>query len=128
MELKDESDESLLNVTSHIQNHSRAQLEELLAGADGMGKDDILRQTWRQDVEERIQFKKDQEKNGWSHNYIMHLCTLFCQSINVAAGSKGNRWSLITIRMGRFTIALVKYQIQHFPFNCYSSSNLHTES
>ena len=62
VELKDETDESLLEATAYIHKQAKGELEKLLAEADGMGKGDILRQTWKQDVEERIQFQGDQRR------------------------------------------------------------------
>ena len=46
------------------------ELEELLADADRAGKVDILRKKWRQDVEERIDFDRDQKKNGECMNML----------------------------------------------------------
>ena len=47
-----------------MQKHSKDELEALLSEADAAGKGKILRQTWKQDVEDRIKYNKDQHKNG----------------------------------------------------------------
>ena len=64
VDLKDDSDASLIEATSYIQNNSKGELEALLLEADAAGKGDVLRQTWKQDVEDRINFNKDQRCNG----------------------------------------------------------------
>ena len=35
-----------------------------MAEADAVGKEDVLREAWRQDVEGKRSFKKDQRRNG----------------------------------------------------------------
>ena len=58
------SNEELLDVVAHIHRKSRSELEAVLAEADKVGKGDILREKWKQDVEDRISFDRDQRKNG----------------------------------------------------------------
>ena len=60
----DATNEELLTLTSQISHKSRGKLEKLLAEAEKSGKDGILKKTWKQNVEERIAFKKDQTRNG----------------------------------------------------------------
>ena len=43
---------------------SRSEVEKVLQEADREGQGENLRRTWRQDVEERLAFQKDQRKNG----------------------------------------------------------------
>ena len=70
MNVGEVSNEELLAVVSHIHHKSRSDLERLLAEADKVGKGDILREKWKQDVEDRIMFDRDQRKNGIDHNII----------------------------------------------------------
>ena len=56
--------DELLAVVSHIQHKSTKELEALLSEADSAGKGNILRQKWKQDVEERMACNKDQQHNG----------------------------------------------------------------
>lgn len=51
-------------VVSHIHQKSKAELTSLLDEADRVGKGHILREKWKQDVEKRVSFDKDQRKNG----------------------------------------------------------------
>ena len=54
----------LLTSTSQINYKSRSELENLLYEAERAGKGDVLKETWKQDVEDRIAFQRDQRKNG----------------------------------------------------------------
>ena len=54
----------LLTLTSQINYKSRSELENLLYEAERAGKGDVLKETWKQDVEDRIAFQRDQRKNG----------------------------------------------------------------
>jgi len=62
----DATNKELLTLTSEICHKSKGELEKLLAEAEKSGKDKILKETWKQDVEERMMFKKDQTRNGTS--------------------------------------------------------------
>ena len=73
VELKDDSDASLIEATSYIQKNSKSELEALLLEADAAGKGDVLRQTWKQDVEDRFNFNKDQHSNGWYCQQFVQL-------------------------------------------------------
>ena len=54
----------LIELVSKIQRTSKDQLERLMAEADAAGKGDLLREAWKQDVEDRRAFDKDQHGNG----------------------------------------------------------------
>lgn len=58
--------DELLTLTSQIHHKSKAALEGLglLLEADRAGKGDVLRGAWKQDVEGRAAFQKDQKSNG----------------------------------------------------------------
>lgn len=62
------SNEELLALVSHIHHKSRSDLEALFAEADKVGKGDVLREKWKQDVEDRMMFDRDQQKNGIENN------------------------------------------------------------
>lgn len=49
---------------SQICSESKSELQRLLAEAEKLGKDGVLKETWKQDVEERMTFQKDQKRNG----------------------------------------------------------------
>jgi len=90
--------EDLIKLTSEIYHKSKGELHKLLSEAEKHGKEELLKETWRQDVEERLSFQKDQKKNGKTESCFRQVFELFC---TVVSGKKGNRWSLITIRMGK---------------------------
>ena len=72
------SNEELLAIVTHIHHKSKADLSSLLTEADKVGKGDILREKWRQDVEDRLSFDRDQQKNGMCFNnyrFTLH-CTV----------------------------------------------------
>ena len=50
------SNEELLGVVAHIHHKSPSELDSILAESDKVGKGDILREKWKQDVEDRISF------------------------------------------------------------------------
>ena len=60
----DATNEELLTLTSRICCKSKFELQTLLAEAEKSGKDSLLKETWKQDVEERLEFHMDQKKNG----------------------------------------------------------------
>ncbi|XP_064388810.1 uncharacterized protein LOC135336868 [Halichondria panicea] len=80
VEVEEMSSDDILAIVAEIEKTSKVKLEELLKEADVTGKGDILREKWKQDVTDRLDFIKDQKKNY--------------------TGARGNRWSTITIRMG----------------------------
>ena len=62
--LNDESHYELLTLVSSIQKKSEKDLQKILQEADQAGKGEVLRQCWRQDVQERQQYTRDQKRNG----------------------------------------------------------------
>ena len=54
----------LVALVSKIQQQSHSELEKLLSEADRAGQGETLRQKWKQDVEDRLAFQKDQSRNG----------------------------------------------------------------
>lgn len=79
VEVEEMSGDDILAVVAEIEKTSKVQLEELLKEADitgnnrlcsfsrlnvsFVGKGDILREKWKQDVTDRLDFIKDQKKN-----------------------------------------------------------------
>ena len=51
-------------MVSSISDIGKEELEKVLKEADANGKGDLLRKVWKLDVEERLQYHKDQKKNG----------------------------------------------------------------
>ena len=73
----DASNEELLAVVSQIHHKSRSELDALLAEADKVGKGDILRDKWKQDVEDRILFNRDQQRNGLLIIFVLSCCVFY---------------------------------------------------
>ena len=57
---------------SHWSHQTQSELEKLLRESDNAGQGETLRQTWKQDVEDRLAFERDQRKNG-ENQFIMHV-------------------------------------------------------
>jgi hypothetical protein len=78
--LNDKQHSELLRAVTAISKDSCA-IEKLCSEAVEVlgGENNLLREAWRQDVREHIQFEKDQS--------------------TAVTGSRGNRWSQITLRM-----------------------------
>ena len=98
------SNEELLGVVAHIHRKSRSELEAILTEADKVGKGDILREKWKQDVEDRISFDRDQRKNGMLPEQLTDFFNCVTYVLCLVTGSRGNRWSMITIRMGMWLL------------------------
>lgn len=88
-ELDNKQHSELLRLVTAINGNSRA-IEQLCTEGDKVVgcENNLLREAWRQDVTERIQFEQD-------------------QSLAVT-GDRGNRWSQITLRMGICCTHLLK--------------------
>ena len=83
--LNDESHYELLTLVSSIQKKSEKDLQKILQEADQAGKGEVLRQCWRQDVQERQQYTMDQKRNGKLivalEFFFLHLgLTLVCSN------------------------------------------------
>ena len=59
-----ETHDELIELVAHIYRTSKKELEDVFTEADKAGKGDALRKKWRQDVDDRMSFKRDQEKNS----------------------------------------------------------------
>ena len=72
--------DKLLSLVSKIHYQTRSELEKLLREADNAGQGETLRQTWKQDVEDRLAFERDQRKNGENqsikHVHVYMSCVL----------------------------------------------------
>ena len=99
IDLNNATNEEMITLTSQISKKSVSELTKLFTEAERAGKADLLKQTWKQDVEDRIKFFEDQKKNGL-FNIVKKPHPLFCFCV-IVTSYKGNRWSLITIRMGK---------------------------
>ena len=64
MSVSEVTHDELITLVSKIQNQTHSELEKLLREADDAGHGETLRQTWKQDVEDRLAFERDQRKNG----------------------------------------------------------------
>lgn len=62
--VEDTTHKELLTLTSQMCHKSKTELQKLLTEAEKSRKGDLLIETWKQDVEERVAFQKDQKKNG----------------------------------------------------------------
>ena len=61
--VRDTTHNELITLVSRIQHQSLNELQKLLQEADRKGQGEHLRSIWKQDVEDRVAFQKDQRKN-----------------------------------------------------------------
>ncbi len=81
----------------------RHQLTQICREANGIrirtGLGDVVKRVWEDDCDDWNQFKHDQETNSKCIcHYIIIITVRFF--LTIASGSKGNRWSSVTIRLG----------------------------
>ncbi len=103
-DLKDKQHAELLQL---VHKNGTKTIEELCAkGERLLGQDNNLsRKAWHQDVVERLEFEKDQWRSGYyliSDMLITKLYTMYFLVISM----RGNRWSAITVRMGKILCLL----------------------
>ena len=55
--------DELLKLTGEITRKSKGELDKILGEAVKAGKGEVLMETWKQDVEDRVHFQRDQRKN-----------------------------------------------------------------
>lgn len=67
--LNDDQHSELFNLVSSISDLGKNELEKVMSEADAKGKGELLRNVWKLDVEERLQYYKDQKRNG-----MCYLC------------------------------------------------------
>ena len=81
IELNDEQNDEMIELTQTIENHSKAALCEALddIGRHDQNKGEVLRKTWELDMCDRRKFTRDQAKN--------------------VTGLRGNRWNIVTFRL-----------------------------
>ena len=65
------SDE-LLRLTSEISHRSPDELQELLDETSKASCEEVLLESWKQDVEDRMNFDKDQRKNSMYYIYYVN--------------------------------------------------------
>ena len=93
----------MFDLVSSISDIGKEELEKVLTEADAKGQGEVLRNIWKMDVEERLQYYKDQKKSGMCIILNLFICSYFI----VVTGRKGNRWSMITFRMGMLALVLI---------------------
>ena len=96
--VREATHDELLQIVSCIEHKSKHELEVVLAEADKAGKGDLLRMKWRQDVEKRVAFERDQQMV--SSTEINNYNTINVMFLTIT-GKRTNKWSTIKIRMGR---------------------------
>ena len=93
MVLSDEQNEEMCAVMETMQAE---ELDKLYQEGDQHGVGSIMKTIWLTDKDcQKKHFSVDQEQNG----KCTAMCFIFIMS-TLASGGRGNRWSMITIRMG----------------------------
>lgn len=97
----------LLELVQSVHKNGSKAIEELCAeGEQVLGTDSPLREVWQQDVTERLEFEKDQKRNSLLQFLIVIDNNNYHLQIDVVTSYRGNKWSAITVRMGKHTIIL----------------------
>lgn len=78
-DLREKQHAELLTLVSDIESKSSESIQELIREGDRiLGKDNnLLRDAWRQDVIERLQYEKDQSKAGDTFSLLAHACKVY---------------------------------------------------
>jgi len=78
-DLREKQHAELLALVSDIESKSSESIQELIREGDRiLGKDNnLLRDAWRQDVIERLQYEKDQSKAGDTFSLLAHACKVY---------------------------------------------------
>lgn len=64
-EVNDKQNYELVQLVSEVRKNGSKAVDELLKESDEiLGNDNVLRDAWRQDVSERLEFEKDQQNSG----------------------------------------------------------------
>ena len=75
-DLREKQHTELLALVSDIESKSSESIQELIREGDRiLGKP--LRDAWRQDVIERLQYEKDQSKAGDTSSLLVHACKVY---------------------------------------------------
>jgi len=93
--LDDTQYDGMSKITAVSEDQHGDLLEEVYKEAGGFGMADSLKEIWRKDRQQN-ELHSDQLKN--STLYINWLFLLYC---NVNTEKRGNRWSLVTIQIGK---------------------------
>ena len=103
--LAPEQNNELTRIVAAIEQDHLSDVEKLMEDADKEGKGEIMRSLWRQDIKEHNDFFDDQKRN--SEYMYVQLCIIV--QIVVETSKKGNRWSMITIRVGIYMYNVYSY-------------------
>ena len=83
---------------SIVERTKNDDLEKLFKEGNEHGVWELMKEIWFTDKKRQTQqFANDQVANGEVYCCLLSVFNIFL----VATGSRGNRWSLITIRMGK---------------------------
>lgn len=103
--LNDEQHDEMCSVVERISNKD---FDKIFLEGNEHGVGDLMKEIWYTDSKrQQQQFLQDQSKNG---SYILFYCCL-CFVIFLVTGAQGNRWSIITIRIGK------PFYIYHLPLS-----------
>ena len=107
--LDDEQHQEMAMAVQKIEELANSELQQLFqeAGVHGAGND--IQRAWEEDKNKiQIQFNSDQQRTGIYVLLLYHVHTYHTYMLhNVVTGKRGNRWSPITIRIGKGITKLV---------------------
>ena len=77
--LNDDQHSEMFDLVSSISDIGKEELEKVMSEADAKGE--VLRNIWKMDVEERLQYFKDQKKNGMCIILNLFICIITYTSL-----------------------------------------------
>ena len=95
-------------ILNKVEEVDKAELEKVFAEGDNHGVGTQIREVWTTDKRQQLaQFKVDQDRNGeyLEAKHDTYISDLYCVLVT---GKRSNQWSMITIRIGMFDIAVIR--------------------
>lgn len=105
-EVNDKQHAELLQLTSAVHTIGSKVINELVEeGSRVLGEDNVLKDSWHQDVVERLDYERDQQRSG-KEQFLSYYNNSLLWVINFSHAvtkNRGNRWNQVTIRMGEYS-------------------------
>ena len=99
--LDDDQNDEMVDIMDKIDTVGKQTLEEIFMDAESSGVGRSVRKIWEDDKRNTKDVKKDQKRNSKSSIVIITTASHII-IILTATGKKGNRWSMVTIRLGTY--------------------------
>ena len=98
--LDDDQSDELVEIMDKIEEVGKTTLDEIYLEAESSGVGSSIRGIWEEDKRNMKNLKKDQEQNSKISGSVITI--IIVQFILTATAKKGNRWNMVTIRLGTY--------------------------